>query len=202
MLDVISSDAKLSCKAAAIYTLNGLFKLHLCYWFRWRWFYYIRQYDDIQLQPILAEGKKSTADAVLRSYHIIDRGKGYASANDDDGSRTYPSRTKYGAAFASAKHREFLLRTRYFFFGLIPVKMYEYRTVYTIAQLELMNIDAPLTCYKARERDKNTPPTAEELNETVRSWKERKKKRKWKMEDLFRQAMGESKDNNTQAQKE
>ena len=80
--------------------------------------------------------------------------------------------------------------------------MYEYRTVYTIAQLALMNIDAPLTCYKARERDKNTPPTAEELNETVRSWKERKKKRKWKMEDLFRQAMGESKDNNTQAQKE
>ena len=58
MLDVISSDAKLSCKAAAIYTLNGLFKLHFCYWFRWRWFYYIRQYDDIQLQPILAEGKK------------------------------------------------------------------------------------------------------------------------------------------------
>ena len=58
MLDIISSDAKLSCKAAAIYTLNGLFKLHFCYWFRWRWFYYIRQYDDIQLQPILAEGKK------------------------------------------------------------------------------------------------------------------------------------------------
>lgn len=58
VLDVISSDAKLSCKAAAIYTLNGLFKLHLCYWFRWRWFYYIKQYDDIQLQPILAEGKK------------------------------------------------------------------------------------------------------------------------------------------------
>lgn len=58
VLDVISSDAKLSCKAAAIYTLNGLFKLHLYYWFRWRWFYYIKQYDDIQLQPILAEGKK------------------------------------------------------------------------------------------------------------------------------------------------
>lgn len=58
MLDILTSDAKLSCKAAAIYTLNGLFKLHFCYWFRWRWFYYIRQYDDIQLRPILAEGKK------------------------------------------------------------------------------------------------------------------------------------------------
>ncbi|WP_233247053.1 hypothetical protein [Prevotella sp. oral taxon 376] len=65
-----------------------------------------------------------------------------------------------------------------------------------------MNIDAPLTCYKARERDKNTPPTAEELNETVRNWKERKKKRKWKMEDLLKRATGDNGDNNTQAQKE
>ena len=56
--------------------------------------------------------------------------------------------------------------------------MYEYKWVYTIAQIELMTIDAPLTCYKARERDKNTPPTAAELTETVREWRERKKKRK------------------------
>ena len=80
--------------------------------------------------------------------------------------------------------------------------MYEYRTVYTIAQLELMNIDAPITCYKARERDKNTPPTAEELNQAVRDWKERKSKRKWKMQDLLKQAMGDEKDNSTQTQKE
>ena len=75
--------------------------------------------------------------------------------------------------------------------------MYEYNWVYTIAQIELMTIDAPLTCYKAREKDKNTPPTAEELNETVREWKERKKKRKWKMEDLLKKVEGENKDNNT-----
>lgn len=80
--------------------------------------------------------------------------------------------------------------------------MYEYNWVYTIAQIELMNIDAPLTCYKARERDKNTPPTAEELNQTVREWQERRAKRKWKMQDLLRRAIGEGEDNNTQAQKE
>ena len=79
--------------------------------------------------------------------------------------------------------------------------MYEYNWVYTIAQIELMTIDAPLTCYKARERDKNTPPTAEELNETVREWRERKKKRKWKMEDLLKKARGENKDNKTQKPK-
>ena len=75
--------------------------------------------------------------------------------------------------------------------------MYEYNWVYTIAQIELMTIDAPLTCYKAREKDKNTPPTADELNETVKEWKERKKKRKWKMEDLLKKVEGENKDNNT-----
>ena len=80
--------------------------------------------------------------------------------------------------------------------------MYEYRTVYTIAQLELMNIDAPLTCYKAKERDKNTPPTAEELNQTVRDWKERKSKRKWKMQDLLKQAIGVKKDHSAQIEKE
>lgn len=80
--------------------------------------------------------------------------------------------------------------------------MYEYRTVYTIAQLELMNIDAPLTCYKAKERDKNTPPTAGELNQTVRDWKERKSKRKWKMQDLLKQAIGVKKDNSAQIEKE
>ena len=75
--------------------------------------------------------------------------------------------------------------------------MYEYKWVYTIAQIELMTIDAPLTCYKARERDKNTPPTAAELTETVREWRERKRKRKWKMEDLLNKARGEDKTNDT-----
>lgn len=57
-LDAIQDDAKLSCKAAAIYILDGYWKLKFRYWYLWRWFYYIRQYDDIQLQELLEEGKK------------------------------------------------------------------------------------------------------------------------------------------------
>lgn len=57
-LDAILDDTKLSCKAAAIYILDGYWKLKFRYWYLWRWFYYIRQYDDLQLQPILDEGKK------------------------------------------------------------------------------------------------------------------------------------------------
>ena len=57
-LDSILDDSKLACKAAAIYVLDGYWKIKFRYWFLWRWFYYIRQYDDVQLQALLEEGKK------------------------------------------------------------------------------------------------------------------------------------------------
>lgn len=57
-LDSITEDAKITCKVAAIYILDGYWKLKFRYWYLWRWFYYIRQYDDVQLQGILDEGKK------------------------------------------------------------------------------------------------------------------------------------------------
>lgn len=54
----VLSDTKIGCKAAAIYILDGYWKLKFKYWFLWRWFYYIRQYDNVQLQELLDEGKK------------------------------------------------------------------------------------------------------------------------------------------------
>ena len=57
-LDQIIEDSKIACKAAAIYILDGFWKLKFRYWFLWRWFYYIRQYDNVQLQALLDEGKK------------------------------------------------------------------------------------------------------------------------------------------------
>lgn len=58
ILDAVNDDVRLTCKVAAVYILDGYWKLKFRYWFLWRWFYYIRQYDDVQLQPILDEGKK------------------------------------------------------------------------------------------------------------------------------------------------
>jgi hypothetical protein len=58
IMSVIMEDRKLACKAAAIIILDGYWKLKFRYWFLWRWFYYIKQYDDIQLQPLLETGKK------------------------------------------------------------------------------------------------------------------------------------------------
>lgn len=54
----IEESSKLSCKAAAIYILDGYWKLKFRYWFLWRWFYYIRQYDDEDLKEVLEVGKK------------------------------------------------------------------------------------------------------------------------------------------------
>lgn len=57
-LDSVLDDTKLACKAAAIYILDGYWKLKFRYWLLWRWFYYIRQYDNVQLQELLETGKK------------------------------------------------------------------------------------------------------------------------------------------------
>lgn len=45
-------------KAAAYIVLNGYFKIAFFHWFLWRWYYYIKQYDDSQLLPIIECGKK------------------------------------------------------------------------------------------------------------------------------------------------
>lgn len=58
VLDIIKQDTKLACKAAAAIVLNGYWSIKLKWSFLWRWFYYIRQYDGVQLQPILDTGKK------------------------------------------------------------------------------------------------------------------------------------------------
>ena len=51
-------DSKVSSKCAALMVLNGYFKIKFFYWFLWRWFYYIKQYLEIELHPLIDEGKK------------------------------------------------------------------------------------------------------------------------------------------------
>ena len=56
----IIQNTKIAAKAAALYLLPGYWKRKLTYWFLWRWFYYIKQYDNAQLQPIISAGYGST----------------------------------------------------------------------------------------------------------------------------------------------
>lgn len=70
--------------------------------------------------------------------------------------------------------------------------MYDYYWVYTSAQIELMNADAPFIAYKKRDKkDEENPsenggePTKESCEETVRKWQERRKKRRFKVQDFL-----------------
>ena len=70
---------------------------------------------------------------------------------------------------------------RYLFFGLYRIPMYEYYWGHTTAQIELIDIDAPILCYAKRDKndglkpgDKGYKPDARKLDKTVEQWKKRK----------------------------
>lgn len=52
------NDPKVSCMSAALIILNDFWKIKFFYPILWRWFFYIRQYTDDELFPIIAAGKK------------------------------------------------------------------------------------------------------------------------------------------------
>jgi len=68
--------------------------------------------------------------------------------------------------------------------------MYEWLWGHTKAQIELMMIDAPYTCYEAdkdkkRQAGDKEPPSEEAMKDAVRRWEERKKTRKFKLGDFL-----------------
>ena len=73
---------------------------------------------------------------------------------------------------------------RYFFFGLHRVQMYEWYWGHTAAQIQLIDIDQPITIYKKRDSndglkpgDKGWKPNAKKLDAAVEKWKKRKAER-------------------------
>ena len=59
---------KLMAKAAALIVLNGFWKAHLFYWFLWRWFYYVKQYNAAELAPLFQMAQKKTAQEERTVY--------------------------------------------------------------------------------------------------------------------------------------
>lgn len=51
-------DDKVNSKCAAALLLNGYFKIFFFYWLLWRWFYYVKQYSDEELLPVIELCKK------------------------------------------------------------------------------------------------------------------------------------------------
>lgn len=52
----------LNLKIAVCYVLNDYWKLRLWYPFVWRWWAYVRRYNESQVASVLAEAQKKTAD--------------------------------------------------------------------------------------------------------------------------------------------
>lgn len=72
---------------------------------------------------------------------------------------------------------------RYFLFGLIRIPMYEYMWGHTIAQIELIDIDQPVTFFKHDSSNRPKPgekgyvPDKKKLDACVEKWKKRKAER-------------------------
>ena len=62
------NDRKVIAQAAALIVLNGFWKSHLFYWLVWRWFYYVRQYNASELEPVIQTAQKKTQQEVAMAY--------------------------------------------------------------------------------------------------------------------------------------
>lgn len=62
------NDRKIICQAAALIILNGFWKTHLLYWLKWRWFYYVRQYNAHELEPVIQTAQKKTQSEAAMAY--------------------------------------------------------------------------------------------------------------------------------------
>lgn len=62
------NDSRILCQAASLIVLNGFWKSHLFYWFKWRWYYYIRQYNAAELQPLIEMAQKKTQQEVAMGF--------------------------------------------------------------------------------------------------------------------------------------
>ena len=62
------NDNKILAQAAALIVLNGFWKCHLFYWIKWRWFYYIRQYNASEMAPIIQTAQKKTVQEAAVAY--------------------------------------------------------------------------------------------------------------------------------------
>jgi len=97
---------------------------------------------------------------------------------------------------------------RYLFFGLYRIPMYEWYWGHTAAQIDLIDIDAPIVCYEKHDNnkglrpgDKGYVPNPKKLDAAVKKWEQRKAAREargFRLDTLL--ATGEKVPVNSQSQ--
>ena len=99
--------------------------------------------------------KKRTPAGILSGYGISDDYERYMHDDDEDGSRTIPSRTKLGKVASTLEKFPFLGNPLVLFGGLITVPFWGYRNT-PLALIDLMLSDMPRVEYgkeKLTKRD-------------------------------------------------
>lgn len=75
--DVMMSEEnihKRHAKIAAIIVLNNLFKLKLFYWVLWRWYYYFKDIDSVEVLALLDAAKKKVQHEAFYLVIILSTG--------------------------------------------------------------------------------------------------------------------------------
>ena len=62
------NDGKVICQAAALIILGSYWRSRFLYWLVWRWFYYIRQYNASELEPVIQMAQKKTQHQGAAAY--------------------------------------------------------------------------------------------------------------------------------------
>lgn len=110
---------------------------------------------------------------------MLDRYEGHGGEEDEEGSRTYPSKTEIGGAWALGEKYPELVRGKSLLFGLVYLPMYAYYDGLTSAQVELLTMDSPMVDYHADKKGKKKKeprkPTMADAEEAKRKWEEKYK---------------------------
>lgn len=118
--------------------------------------------------------------SILEHYHVLDRNEGHSDDDDEKGSRSYPSRTSAGAAFANGEKHPELTRPLVLFWGMVNIPNWYMDWVLTNALYELLICDAPIVVYNNDDKTDKGMHTSKEMKELTRKWEAKRKEQEAK----------------------
>lgn len=158
--DIMRSAVKhpyFTIKMAALAVLNNPLKIALFYPVLWRWWAFVRRYNEAQIASVTMAIQKKNQGVlhdVLSDYLVLAGYEDGSDVDDEGGSKAIPSRTHAGRIAAFVKDFPCYGDTRWVpFVGRIV--NYTARCVLTVPQITLMQSDLPHTLYD-RKKSKAT----------------------------------------------
>lgn len=145
-----------SIKMAVLAILNTPFKIAVIYPVMWRWWAFVRKYNESQIASVtMAIQKKNNIvlSDVLSHYLVLDGYKDGLDESDEGGSRAIPARTHAGRIASFVKDFPCYGDTRWIPFAGRIVN-YTARCVLTIQQIQLMQMDLPHTLFDYKDKKK------------------------------------------------